>query len=317
MWRQTHVRFSTAARSALVLVALVAVRADIVTVSNGTNTTLATAQPISLVSNLILNQMPPNYTFGTAQPVSPLFYGGDVLGSIAASTTQEFFGVNVGVGQNLAMQVSSTVPASQQTELLLYDANGNLVAVASGNGPDGHSSVIDFTVPNGDAGVWKTEVTSPSSSFFNYNLRFTSPLIYTTDVMGSFPNLTDSGFYSVSANAGDNLHFSNMSTPAGQSTELLLYDPNGNLVAIASGNGPDGYSSVIDFTVPNGDAGNWVVQAADPGASLYAYDLTIQGATGFGPVDPLPTSAVPEPSSLSIFGAALAGLVVFRRRLTR
>jgi len=317
MGRQTHVRFSTTTRSALVLLALVAARADIVTVSNGTNTTLATAQPISLVSDLILTQMPPNYTFGTAQPVSPLFYGGDVLGSISASTTQEFFGVSAGVGQNLAVQVNSTVPASQTTELLLYDPNGNLVAVASGNGSDGHSSLIDYTIPNGDAGVWKTEVTSPATNSFNYNLRFTSPLIYTTDVMGSFPTLSDSGYYSVSSNVGDDLHFSDMSTPGGQLTELLLYDPNGNLVAIAAGNGPDGHSSLIDYTVPTGDAGNWVVEAEDPGNSLYAYDLTIQGATGFGPVDPLPSSAVPEPSSLAIFGVALAGLVVFRRRLTR
>ena len=38
--------------------------------------------------------------------------------------------------------------------------------------------------------------------------------------------------------------------------ELLLYDPNGNLVAVAAGNASDGRNSVIDFTVPSGDAGN-------------------------------------------------------------
>ena len=113
MWGHARVRFSMAARSALVLVALVAARADVVTVSNGTNTTLATAQPISLAPDLNLNQMPPNYSYGTAQPVSPLWYGSDVLGSISATTTQEFFGVSVTVGQNLDMQVSSTLPAVQ------------------------------------------------------------------------------------------------------------------------------------------------------------------------------------------------------------
>ena len=45
-------------------------------------------------------------------------------------------------------------------ELLLYDPNGNLVAVAAGNASDGRNSVIDFTVPDGDAGTWTIEVTA-------------------------------------------------------------------------------------------------------------------------------------------------------------
>ena len=86
--------------------------------------------------------------------------------------------------------------------------------------------------------------------------------------------------YSVNANAGDNLHFAT-TTPAGGPNEfvnnfypeLLLYDPNGNLVAVAAGNASDGRNSVIDFTVPDGDAGKWIIEvtavaehaAADPG----------------------------------------------------
>ena len=74
-------------------------------------------------------------------------------------------------------------------------------------------------------------------------------------------------YYSVNANAGDNLHFAT-STPAGGPDEfinnlypeLLLYDPNGNLVAVAAGNASDGRNSVIDFTVPDGDAGTWVIE---------------------------------------------------------
>ena len=74
-------------------------------------------------------------------------------------------------------------------------------------------------------------------------------------------------FYSVNANAGDNLHFAT-TTPAGGPNEfvnnfypeLLLYDPNGNLVAVAAGNASDGRNSVIDFTVPDGDAGKWTIE---------------------------------------------------------
>jgi methionine-rich copper-binding protein CopC/protocatechuate 3,4-dioxygenase beta subunit len=98
-------------------------------------------------------------------------------------------------------------------------------------------------------------------------------------------------YYSVNANAGDNLHFAT-STPAGGPLEfvnnfypeLLLYDPNGNLVAIANGNASDGRNSVIDFTVPAGDAGKWVIEVT-PSPSTSAptqgeYGLLVTGATG-------------------------------------
>ncbi len=98
-------------------------------------------------------------------------------------------------------------------------------------------------------------------------------------------------FYSVNANAGDNLSFST-TTPAGGPNEfvnnlypeLLLYDPNGNLVAIAAGNAADGRNSVIQFTVPDGDAGKWTIEVtSSPNTSLPTqgeYGLLVTGATG-------------------------------------
>lgn len=313
MRRHIPPSFLAATRTALVLVALTAVRADTVTLASGTNTTIGTAQSISLAPDLMLNQIPPNYTIGTAQLISPQYYGADVLGSITGGTPNEYYGVNVGVGQNLAFQVSSTTPAGQTTELLLYDPNGNLVAISSGNGSDG-SSIIDFTIPSGDAGVWDAQVTSPASGSYNYDLRFTSPLSYSTNVFGSFPNAADSGYYSFGANVGDNLNLMVGSTsPGGEPTELFLYDPNGNLVAVSEDNGPGGLSSVIDFTVPSGDAGNWTAEVADPGSTLYKYDFQLQGATGTGPVNPPAPIATPEPSLSALLGASLVGLAFFRR----
>ena len=98
-------------------------------------------------------------------------------------------------------------------------------------------------------------------------------------------------YYSVNANAGDNLHFAT-TTPAGGPNEfvnnfypeLLLYDPNGNLVAVAAGNASDGRNSVIDFTVPAGDAGKWIIEVTaspnTPPPTQGEYGLLVTGATG-------------------------------------
>ena len=100
-----------------------------------------------------------------------------------------------------------------------------------------------------------------------------------------------------------------------------MYDQNGNLVAIASGNAADGSSSVIDFTIPSGGSGNWVAEVlgspsvANPDTNLFDYDLLIQGATGRGPIDPVAAqTSVPEPSTFGFAGIALGGLTLLRLR---
>ena len=311
--------------SSLLFLAVLAARADTFTTATGTNTSLATEQTMTVTPDLIVNQIPPNFTLGTAQPVSPQYMASEAFGSIAGSHTQEFFGFQANNGDTLHLFVSAGDPATQSPELLLYDPNGNLVAIAAGNGPDGSSSIIDFTVPSGDAGKWSAEVVSspfnPPNTSFDYDLRLSgSAITYTTDVLGALTDPNQPGFYALSADAGDNLHLLvSAGTPATQFPELLLYDPNGNLVAIAAGNGPDGSSSIIDFTVPGGDAGAWSAEVAgsplapNPNTNLFKYDLSIQGDTGAGPINPIP-SAVPEPSTVTLFTMPLAALVLFSRR---
>jgi len=263
------------------------------------NGTLATALLINLAPDLIIKQKTPNNTLATAQPVSPTYMARDVLGSLSTGQPQAFFAFNVVDGAMFHLVVTAKDPTTEFTELLLYDNNGNLVAIANGNGSDGSSSLIDFTVPFGSGGTWTAEVTGspshpdPKASLFRYDLRIASPITYAIDVLGKFGKNNAPGFYQVAANDGDPLHFnvSPLKPPTGL-PELLLYDANGNLVAIANGNGSDGVSSVIDFTVPGGGGGNWTVEvtgspsAPDPATNLFTYDLTVVGATGVGPVTP-------------------------------
>ena len=80
-----------------------------------------------------------------------------------------------------------------------------------------------------------------------------------SEVLGAIGNggCPDSDFYKFGANAGDNLQMETKTPSGGPGEfvntffpELLFYDPNGNLVAVAAGNASDGRNSVIDFTVP-------------------------------------------------------------------
>ena len=322
--------------------------------SSGTNTSPATGQTLDLsnATNAPLfgaaltafnaknsDTVYQNATSFTpaGQPVSPQFFpfGGPsvpvnsnlaVTGHLTASGTAgstNYFNFAESDGAQIGLHGAATSPPNQGTELLLFDPNSNLVAVASGNAPDGLSSIIDFTVPGGDGGAWQTAITQGvnTTSAINYRLEFQLPYSalspFTTNVIGSGQEKNGSlGAYDVNANAGDNLAFDVNATTPLTATELLLYDSNGNLVAIASGNGSDGLSSIIDFTVPGGDAGEWQIQVAPspniPVPQAYAYDLAIQGFSGLGPVNPSP---VPEPSTwaMALVGFAGLGLMGFRR----
>jgi hypothetical protein len=322
--------------------------------SNGTNTSLGAAQMLDLsdATNAPLfgaaltafnaknsdtvRQNATSFTPG-GQLVSPQFFpfGGPsvpvnsnvaVVGHLTAPGTAgaiNYFGFAETAGGQIGLSGKATQPPNQGAALLLYDNIGDLVALASGNAPDGRSSQIDFTVPTGTDGTWQAAITQGVSTTLpiNYLLQLQMPYSalsqFTTNVIGSGQEKNGSlGAYDVNANAGDNLSFDVHATTPLTGTELLLSDPNGNLVAVAAQNGSDGFSSIIDFTVPIGDAGEWQIQVApDANASPphpYAYDLAIQGFTGLGPVNPSP---VPEPSTwvMAFVGFAGLGLMGFRR----
>jgi len=253
--------------------------------------TIATAQLVSLRPDLVLKQKLPNSTLATAQPISPTHISTDVIGSITKPHPAIFFAFALKAGKQIHLSLEPGVPATQSTELLLYDNFGNLVAIAAGNAHDGSGSVIDFTITG--TGTWTAEVTgysgAPASArIFKYDLRIT-PVHYATDVSGNFGANNKPGFYAISVRANNQLQLSvSAAHPATQFPELLLYDNNGNLVAIAAGNGSDGSTSVIDFTAAT--PGTWTVEvtgsSSAPPGNHFNYDLTVRGATGKGPVVP-------------------------------
>jgi hypothetical protein len=263
------------------------------------NGSIATAQAIALAPTLELRQKRPNDTLATAQPVSPTHYDVDALGTLTKRQPSAFFAFALAAGDVLHVSVGAKDPTRGFPELLLYDANGNLVAIANGNGSNGSDSVVDFVIPGGAGGAWTAQVTgSPSAPsakamLFRYDLRVrTNGMPYRTDVKGRLAANNAPGFYAIAANVGDHLHLVVAAKdPTRGFPELLLYDESGNLVAIANGNGANGSDSVIDFTIPGGAGGKWTAEvtgspSVDAKKNHFAYDLAITGATGIGPVVP-------------------------------
>jgi hypothetical protein len=267
--------------------------ADTVAAATNGNTALGTAQPINEAPTLLLQQKIGNNSLANAQDTSPTYQAADVIGSIAAGHPSEFYSLPAQVGQTIYLEV--TAKSGQATELLLYDPAYDLVAIASGNASDGVSSLLEFSVFTGSAGNWLVQVagspyaSNPATSFFPYTLHVSSPITYLTDVLGTNAGTGGADYYAIAVNAGDNLLLNvSAGKPAKQATELLLYDENSDLVAIASGNAPDGSSSVISYTAAT--AGTWrVAVTGSPSVSRsqrFNYDLRVQGATGAGTVIP-------------------------------
>jgi hypothetical protein len=254
------------------------------------NSSRATAQGFFLRPDLVVKQKRPNDSLATAQPVGPtaLSMPTDVVGSLTKGQPHAFFSFVWNGGH---LEVSAKKPTTQFPALVLYNDGGIVVATASGNGVDGSSAVID----GGASGLSYVEVTGspthpdPKAQHFKYDLRVAPTPQYIT-VFGNVnvdpsTQALVSGFYSFATNDGDHLSLKAADDPPGPA-ELLLYDNQGNLVAVASGNASDGLSSLIDFTVPSGWAGSWVAEVTQaPGAvDPFDYSLTIKGATGTGPM---------------------------------
>ena len=319
-------------------------------ISNGSNTTLATAQLIApsspstiaaaqadfaafgQLNSDTVHQVSPNFSLGTAQPVSPQFfpYGApsvgvstvlSVEGTIAPSSTAEYYKFNVTAGQaiNLAAYAGVT---TRSVEVQLFDNNGNLVEAANGNGSPGQS-LVSYTANQTQAGTWTVGVTTTDGNPapLSYNLQFPVPgggtSLFTTNVLGSgaaSPSDGNLGYYSFNTNAGDQLTLAVSSLPsASQAVELSVYDPNGSLFAFANGNQANGLSSIVNFVTPSGNGGNWIAEVAPGnGISPFPYDLTIQGASGLGPVNPRPSVSVNEPQSGALLVIGLIAIAVIR-----
>ena len=174
-------------------------------------------------------------------------------------------------------------------QFTLFDDNGDTLGESLTDASNYTAGLSNFIAPyngtyyvqvSGDSGVQFNLVVTRGADFNtqpNNQYPSTQDITATEQsgdnklggVLGYFQTADGTDYYSVNANAGDNLHFTT-TTPAGGPgefvnnfyPELLLFDENGNLVAIAAGNAPDGRNSVIDFTVPDGDAGTWTIEVA-------------------------------------------------------
>jgi hypothetical protein len=235
-------------------------------------------------------------------------------------TTPIYASIPVIAGDNLHVTVTSpNLGSGDTTDAELFDGNGNLVAVAAGNGSNG-SSVIDFMPPS--SGDWTAGVANLASASYQFNLSITGYTGLGMPVLEQFfggeilPPATES--VTIPSNVGDTLHLDLADLSTTVPSDVLLFDPMGNLVAVASGNATDGLSSLIDFTIPSGYAGNWVAEAADLNSTPYNYNLGVYGETaGMAYAQTTTTTTTPEPASLTMLLLGLSGCGLLLRGFQR
>jgi len=252
--------------------------------------TLATAQPLDSYATPIIGHIDRMAALGT-------------LGRPPAPTT-DFYSFRLDQGESVWVVVSSR--NGKTVHFMLDDAQGDVLRLSV------TGTNVNAALNNVVAGTYYVAVAGAAGAQYNvvitrgadfsiqpHSTPATAQNVTATlrsgdpGLGGALGYLTNSGstigtdFYAVNANVGDNLQFAT-STPGGRINnffpELLLFDPNGNLVAVAAGNAADGRNSVIDFTVPQGDAGTWTIEVT-PSPNTEAptqgeYGLLVTGATG-------------------------------------
>jgi hypothetical protein len=149
------------------------------------------------------------------------------------------------------------------------------------------------TFPNGDGGI---VVGNGGHTILNGFLQDTPAnqaqgVLLAENEIAALLIVTDKDFYSVQVNAGDNLTI-DTTTPGGTPANGLqfpnsidpaldLYDPNGNLVASASGNAGDGRNSHLTYTALA--TGTYYVRVSRANGTSGEYTVSVQGATGSQP----------------------------------
>ena len=306
-------------------------------VATGDNTSFAKAQVVDVatVNSDTVHQSGSNFSLATAQPVSPLYFpfgsptaavnGGDSIGSTWTGFSDRILQLLRCSGRDLQLQVNPTGHGPGGLALSLFDSAHTFFATADGNTTNPLGSVIDFTTLPGASNPYVLEVSSGNgvTSETPYSLLLQLPFSgtagFTTNVIGARADPSDPtnlGLYRFSANAGDALTMTLNALQIPTPTELELFDPDQNLVAVAEQNASDELGSLINFTVPDGSTGTWYAEALSPSGVPFAYDLAIEGATSFGSVNPrpaLPSTPIPEPASGSVLMAGVLA-IVFRYR---
>ncbi len=152
-----------------------------------------------------------------------------VLGALSSEggDTNQYL-VQGGAGQ--ALVLTTTTPGSGpgepvnqvQPHLDLYDPSGHLVASNTGGAADGYNALLSYTIPVGDAGVYKVVVTDvstavgPADTAQNFdgggtpytlaNNGGTASSILSGGPTGNFLRLTPAQYYSLNTIAFDRTH---------------------------------------------------------------------------------------------------------------
>jgi Concanavalin A-like lectin/glucanases superfamily/Bacterial Ig domain len=251
----------------------------------------------------------PNNSLLTAQDLAPMAVPvgvgqkmavvGNLSGrpSLLWPDPADFYRFSAGNGDVVTILVASQNGGAVRATL--ENSSGAVLALGTPGNETGTQVIENFAAQNG--GYFYVAVTGDSGTAYSLVVMvnasivlengpenpqgIAAPMTICGQVDPTLPNQnTDS--YLIAAGAGDPLSFATRTPNPGPpeiaslNTELLLSDNHGNLVAIAEGNASDGHNSLIDFTVPTGGAGLWLVEVTSPDGSQGDYQLTVQGASG-------------------------------------
>ena len=215
-------------------------------------------------------------------------------GSSEFSGYHETYSFEAAEGDRVSLEVRPDDPVKKESQLTLFDPDGEEVERVEATGEDGNTALTFYDVDRGQGGQYTVVVTGESETeLFGYSLSLyegipvDNTVSYGATVESEltrdnryFTYSEFSGYHEThafEAAEGDTVSIDvRLVDPVKNTAQVALFDPDGEEVEQVEGTGEDGNAALTFYDVDRGQGGQYTVVVSGEGSTeLFGYSLSL------------------------------------------